>query len=76
MSSWIHRLKKRVSQFATADLTAESTGPVVISRSEHTISRANISENAVKVLYRLKNAGYQAHLVGGVIPGLDRKSVV
>jgi len=70
MSSWIHRLKKRVSQLATANPTAESTGPVIIPRSEHTISRANISENAVKVLYRLKNAGYQAHLVGGGVRDL------
>lgn len=70
MSSWIHRLKKRVSQFATTKTAGESVGPVVIPRSEHTISRANISENAVKVLYRLKNAGYQAHLVGGGVRDL------
>ncbi|MDJ0808353.1 MAG: hypothetical protein QNJ78_16170, partial [Gammaproteobacteria bacterium] len=31
--------------------------PIVISRSDHNISRANISKNAIKVLYRLKNAG-------------------
>ncbi len=45
-------------------------GPRVIPRSEHKISRTNISENAVKVLYRLKNAGYQAHLVGGGVRDL------
>jgi len=44
--------------------------PVVIPRPEHNISRANISENAVKVLYRLKKAGYQAHLVGGGVRDL------
>jgi len=37
----------------------------IISRSDHPISRGNISENALKVMYRLKNAGYQAYLVGG-----------
>ncbi len=37
----------------------------IISRSDHPISRSNISENALKVLYRLKNAEYQAFLVGG-----------
>ena len=42
----------------------------VIPRSGHTISRANISANAVKVLYRLKNAGYQAYLVGGGVRDL------
>jgi len=37
----------------------------VIPRSEHSISRAQISPNALKVLYRLKEAGFQAFLVGG-----------
>ena len=32
--------------------------PRIIPRAEHPISRANISSNALKVLYRLKNAGY------------------
>src|SRR5690606_31566298 len=39
--------------------------PKIIPRSEHPISRANISSNALKVLYRLKNAGYSAFIVGG-----------
>lgn len=37
----------------------------VIARSQHTISRAHINPNALKVLYRLKEAGYAAFLVGG-----------
>jgi poly(A) polymerase len=41
-----------------------------ISRPEHSISRVNISPNALKVLYRLKDAGYQAHLVGGGVRDL------
>ena len=44
--------------------------PTIIPRSQHVISRANISENAIKVLYRLKNAGFQAHLVGGGVRDL------
>ncbi len=44
--------------------------PHVYHRSEHGISRANISENALKVLYRLKKSGYQAHLVGGAVRDL------
>jgi poly(A) polymerase len=39
--------------------------PQIIPRSEHGVSRSEISENALKVLYRLKNAGYLAYLVGG-----------
>lgn len=39
----------------------------VIPRSEHSISRKNIHPNALKVLYRLSNHGYQAYLVGGSV---------
>jgi poly(A) polymerase len=45
-------------------------GPVIVPRSEHNISRANISPNALKVLYRLKNAGFQAFIVGGGVRDL------
>jgi len=44
--------------------------PLVIPRSKHTISRANISPNALKVLYRLRGAGYRACLVGGGVRDL------
>jgi poly(A) polymerase len=44
--------------------------PEVIPRSDHTISRADISRGALKVLYRLKDAGYQAFLVGGSVRDL------
>jgi poly(A) polymerase len=47
-----------------------SPGPTIVSRSGHPISRANISPNALKVLYRLKDAGYQGHLVGGGVRDL------
>ncbi len=46
------------------------TTPIIIPRPEHDLSRANISENAVKVLYRLKAAGFQAYLVGGGVRDL------
>jgi poly(A) polymerase len=53
-------------------LNAASTpfSPLVIPRSEHSISRAAISPNALKVLYRLKEAGYQGFLVGGAVRDL------
>lgn len=44
--------------------------PVIYSRSEHNISRSQISSNALKVLYRLKNEGYDAYLVGGCVRDL------
>ncbi|WP_034899814.1 polynucleotide adenylyltransferase PcnB [Paraglaciecola psychrophila] len=36
-------------------------------RAEHSVSRDSMSENALKVLYRLHNSGYQAYLVGGCV---------
>ncbi|ALT00281.1 polynucleotide adenylyltransferase PcnB [Lacimicrobium alkaliphilum] len=39
-------------------------------RAEHDVSRKDISDNALKVLYRLHNAGYQAYLVGGCVRDL------
>lgn len=47
-----------------------SPQPILIPRSEHNISRANISPNAVKVLYRLRDAGHRACLVGGGVRDL------
>lgn len=56
---------------------SSNTSAFVIPRSSHNISRENISENALKVLYRLHKAGYQACLVGGgvrdLILGLEPK---
>ncbi|MCX4194060.1 polynucleotide adenylyltransferase PcnB [Methylophaga sp. OBS1] len=44
--------------------------PVIVPRSEHTISRKQISQNALNVLYTLKDAGYEAYLVGGCVRDL------
>lgn len=46
------------------------TSPTIIPRAGHSISRSRISDNALKVLYRLKNAGYSAYLVGGGVRDL------
>ncbi len=39
--------------------------PKIVPRSAHNVSRAEISKSALKVLYRLHKAGFQAFLVGG-----------
>ncbi len=44
--------------------------PRIIARADHKVSRANISEHALKVLYRLKDAGYASLLVGGCVRDL------
>lgn len=56
----------------TADIKASSSPLAVttLSRNQHNISRQQISENALKVLYRLNKSGYQAYLVGGSVRDL------
>jgi len=49
---------------------ATTTSPAIIPRSQHPISRSQISGNALKVLYRLHEHGYQAFLVGGGVRDL------
>lgn len=47
-----------------------SIQPIIIPRSEHSLSRKWISPNALRVLYRLKEKGYHAYLVGGGVRDL------
>ncbi len=42
----------------------------VIPRDAHPISRKDISPNALRVLYRLRDAGFGAYLVGGAVRDL------
>src|SRR3954469_23051734 len=44
--------------------------PRVIPRAEHTLSRRDIDPDALKVLYRLRQAEYTAYLVGGSVRDL------
>ena len=50
--------------------SSNTSSPVVYARPEHNISRADISRAALKVLYTLRDAGYEAHLVGGGVRDL------
>lgn len=52
------------------DTSNASAAPIVVPRADHPISRSAISPSALKVLYRLKEAGYQAFLVGGAVRDL------
>ena len=49
---------------------AAEADPVVRPRPEHPISRSSISENTLKVLYRLHKTGYRAYLCGGGVRDL------
>ncbi|MEX0734569.1 MAG: polynucleotide adenylyltransferase PcnB [Steroidobacteraceae bacterium] len=44
--------------------------PVIVARADHPVSRSKISSSALKVLYRLRDGGYQAFLVGGCVRDL------
>ncbi|MDB6007784.1 MAG: poly(A) polymerase [Gammaproteobacteria bacterium] len=49
---------------------APTAVPRIIPRSDHTISRSHISPNALRVLYKLRDAGFMAFLVGGCVRDL------
>lgn len=68
MNSLIKNLKQGFTNWLkekTVTNTDMQPHSQVISRDQHTISRKDISDNALKVLYRLKKSGYEAFLVGG-----------
>ncbi|MEI6564203.1 MAG: polynucleotide adenylyltransferase PcnB [bacterium] len=44
--------------------------PVIVKRSDHSLSRQNISPEALKVLYGLKEARYVAYIAGGGVRDL------
>src|SRR5512136_675087 len=44
--------------------------PRILPRPEHTVSRKAIDADALKILYRLKNHGFVAYLVGGGVRDL------
>ena len=55
---------------ASAEAVMDFKSVKIYPRSEHCISRAQISENALKVLQRLKKANFEAYLVGGCVRDL------
>jgi poly(A) polymerase len=52
------------------EVTPGNVAPRILSRPEHNLSRKNIDPDALKVLYRLKNNGFVAYLVGGGVRDL------
>ena len=57
-------------EYTDASLPATAAGPHLVPREQHPISRRNISPNALRVLYRLREAGFGAFLVGGAVRDL------
>ena len=62
---------KRLFNFISSRQAASATsGPVVIPRDQHNISRKNISPAAIKIIKQIEEAGFKAYLVGGGVRDL------
>lgn len=59
-----------MQRFAKEKPLHQKNIPLLIPRAEHQISRSAINRNALKVLYRLHEAGFSAYLVGGCVRDL------
>lgn len=62
---WQGITRKRRNKDAVA-----TSSPNIIHRTEHALSRKEMSEHALTVLYRLKKAKYAGYLVGGGVRDL------
>ncbi len=51
----------------TGGIHAGGVGPVILPRSEHSISRRDIDPDALKILFRLQRLGFTAYLTGGAV---------
>jgi len=49
---------------------ADPPAPRIVTRDAHNISRKQISQSALRVLYKLNEAGFDAYLVGGAVRDL------
>jgi len=61
---------RRISRNRKKTTNKKNSAPEIIRRDEHAVSRKEMSEYALKVLYRLKKAKYDGFLVGGGVRDL------
>lgn len=64
------RRNRKNNGAAVVDSGGGNSAPNIINRSDHPLSRKEMSEHALKVLYRLKKAKYAGYLVGGGVRDL------
>ena len=69
MNAIIKLIKKLLRKSKTTVKSTVDSG-FSIPRSQHDISKTDISPNALKVLNRLNSAGFEAYLVGGSVRDL------
>ena len=70
MKKLIRLFKRALSGQKSQGKTTTISPDCIIPRGEHSISRTQINDNALKVLYRLHQQGYQSFLVGGSVRDL------
>ena len=74
---WALDRVRRVRGRMAAPDSVSTTHRVTVARSDHTVTRKLINKNALKVLYRLNEAEFEAFLVGGgvrdILTGLKPK---
>jgi len=63
--------KSQKTSTTTGTPISNHSNPCVIPRDQHYVTRSEISDNALKVLYRLKDAGYESYLVGGCVRDIE-----
>lgn len=68
MTTIIKLIKKLLRKTRAKQASADTHH--IIPRSQHKISKTDISTNALKVLNRLNSSGFQAYLVGGSVRDL------
>ncbi|NTV12865.1 MAG: poly(A) polymerase [Desulfobulbaceae bacterium] len=59
-----------MSEPSSPNIPSALPPPVVVTREQHSISRKDIDVEALKVMYRLRDAGFSAYLVGGAVRDL------
>jgi len=60
----------QTSREVKSDIAFHAVSPSIIKETDHPISRWDISKEALKVLFRLRDAGYSGYLVGGGVRDL------
>lgn len=65
----LNKIIKKLIKGKNTD-AASGSAPLILPRDQHPISRKQISPHALKVLYGLKDAGFDAYLVGGCVRDL------
>ncbi|MGB5325413.1 MAG: polynucleotide adenylyltransferase PcnB [Pseudomonadales bacterium] len=66
----LKKIQRAVRAMMPGAAAIELPEPQVLERDQHSISRKQISKNALSVLYDLNKAGHEAYLVGGCIRDL------